>query len=111
MEVKTFTGYTPIAEGQSGSVVSTTLNSAMENLYGSYRYIFTQADSTGTNEILYNHNLGTKNVSAKLYDSNGIEQNISGLFTVVDNISWHLQWHTELEGTYFLVVNYKKEDS
>jgi hypothetical protein len=53
------------------------------------------------------HGKGTLNVFAKLYDSFWTEQNIDGLFRVVDSNNWELSVPTELEEKFYLIVDYK----
>lgn len=115
MTITTFTGYTPIAEGQSGAVVGATLNAGLAHQYGSFRYDFNQTDGNNggaDNYLVVTHGKNTRNVTAKLYDSNWKQQNIDGLFTLNDKNTWVLAWDDDvaLTETYHLIVTYKPED-
>jgi len=111
MVITTFTGVTPIAEGQTGTAVAATINTALTALYGSFRYDFNE-DDDDYGYIQFAHNKNTYNVTAKLYDSGWIQQNIDGLFVIVNNNTWRLSWDLgmELSETYHLIVTYKPED-
>lgn len=113
MTITTFTGVTPVAEGQTGAAVAATINTALTALYGSFRYDFNQTDSDDAgsdNKLTYLHNKNTRNVTAKLYDSSWMEQNIDGLFSLPSANTWLLIWDTALSETYHLIVTYKPED-
>jgi hypothetical protein len=111
MTITTFTGFTPIAEGQTGTAVATTLNSALSTVYGSYRYDFDNDDMI-SDALSYVHGVNTRNVTAELYDSTWKKQNIDGLFSLPSAYAWRLEKSSEiaLTETFHLIVTYKPED-
>jgi hypothetical protein len=108
MDIITNTGYTQVAEGQTGTEVAGIINTAQGYIYGTERYEFSQEDIS--NDVLnYVHKKETKNIMAKLYDNNWTEQLTAGLFTLVSGNEaneWELSVPNAITGTWKLVITY-----
>ncbi|MBP1638982.1 MAG: hypothetical protein H6Q17_565 [Bacteroidetes bacterium] len=106
MDVIKNTSYNSIVEGMSGTAAAQTINGILTYEYGVTRYEFT-ADDVVNNVLTVNHGKSTLNVFATLYDSSWNQQNMNGLFQVVDSNNWTLSIPTTITEKFYLIVDYK----
>jgi hypothetical protein len=98
--------FTPIAEGQTGSAVATTLNAAMAQVYDTVQYDIFPADVI-SNAVEYNHGKGTRKIRANLYDKDWVEQTTSGIFSLPNANNWKLAVDNAIDTVLHLIIDYK----
>lgn len=67
-----------------------------------------EIDSVDLDEFLFelNHNHGTSNIIATLYDNLGVKVDLSSILTIVDDNNLSIQFGGEITGTYRLIYIY-----
>jgi hypothetical protein len=81
------------ADAVAGKLVRESKPITLSNLDAVYQYA-------------YNHGKKTKNVSAKLYDNEGVEQITAGLFCIVDEDDITLAFNNPIEGEWTLLLDF-----
>lgn len=101
LKAKFITGYKPTQDDYSDvfdSILNNTDSHEVKNISAS--------DLDADYKYSYAHNKGASLVKPILFDNNGMEQPVEGLFQIIDNNNIALSFNNPVEGTWTLALEY-----